>query len=158
MKQNTSEWARRLGIHPARLLQHANGLVPNLSFEDVWPQIGHDLAEAIAALYRPGIPGKPESGPAEGTAAPSGAGSTLSDGAIHVLDKLSRKAKFGVCSVGVEALVNMTHMSERELEKAIVELRKRGLLDRDGTGHGGISLNPARSTEIRELAQRIGGK
>ena len=78
----------------------------------------------------------------------------LSDSAVHVLDKLHRKGKYGNVSVAFDALMNLTHVAKRELEDVIAELRKADLLSHDGTGRGTISLNPAKRIEIEAIAQQ----
>jgi len=147
-KIKTTDAARDLGIHPAHLLLHIAGLDSSLTFADVWPEIDTDWVETIATAgghKRPRSVSSPRP-PNRTVQMPS-----LSRIAVHVLDKLSRQGKWGSVAVAFDALLNLTHVPKRDLEEVINELRKEGFLDRDGTGRGTISLNPAKREDIKRL-------
>jgi hypothetical protein len=151
MKIKITDAARRLRIHPAHLLLHIAELDPGLSFSDVWPEIDEAWVQTVAASggHRQ-APREIPHQPTKSVAATPG----LSRNAIHVLDKLSRQGKWGNVSVTFDALMNLTHLSKRDLEDAIGELRKQAFLDRDGTGRGTISLDPQRGEDIKRLSQQ----
>lgn len=152
MKIRTSEAARRLGTHPSHLFLNVVALAPELTFSDVWPEIDEDLFQTVSALVHRGT-----SGPTE-RAKPNDLGHSIgrevSDAAIRVLDKLSRQGKWGAVSVTIEALSNLAHVPERELEEVVAELRKGDFLEQDGTGLGKISLDPAKGQEIERIVRQ----
>lgn len=153
MKIKTTDAARTLAIHPSHLLLHVAELDPSLTFSDVWPEIDEAWVETVAASdgRRRSTPGPSPHSPKPPMPMPS-----LSQNAIHVLDKLNRQGKWGDVYVAFDALLNITHVPKRDLEDVIDELRKQGFLDHDGRGRGTISLNPARRKDIESLAQQQG--
>lgn len=153
MKIKTTDAARNLSIHPSHLLLHVAELDSSLTFADVWPEIDNAWVETVAtySVHKP-----PRSGPSPRFPNPPVRTPSLSRNAIHVLDKLSRQGKWGSVSVAFDALLNLTHVPKRDLEHVIEELRKEGFLDRDGTGRGTISLNPAKSEDIKRLHDSAG--
>lgn len=147
MKTKTSEAARRRDIHPAHLFQHIAELAPGLAFDDVWPEIEEDWVRCIPISEHP--PASPTAEHADVLPAPD----DLSGAAVHVLDKLMRHGKWGNASVTFEALQNFTHVFNRELENVVTELKRKDLLDHDGTGRGTISLNPAKRSAIESTVE-----
>jgi hypothetical protein len=157
MTTRTSEAARRLGIHPSHIFQHVAELGAELTFADVWPLIDEDWVETVSAFGHRVVP--PTAAPS--AAAAAGAVRTpthgLSDEAVRVLDKLSRHKKWGNVFVAFDALQNLTRLPKRDLEEAVAELRRRGLLDHDGSGRGTISLNSGKRNEIETIAHKERG-
>jgi len=151
MKINTCEAAKRLAVHPSHLFLHVAQLDASLTFEDVWPEIDQDWVETVSISGRHRrMQGR------EGTqffpeGEPAAAGPDFSVNAVHVVDKLRRHGKWGSVSVTFDALINLTHLSKHGLEEAIAELRRKDLLDRDGTGQGTISLRSARREDIESM-------
>lgn len=149
----TTEAARRLGLHPAGLFQALLRLDRTLGFEDVWPNLdegwvqtlqcaeGGTPTAGLAHIAKASSTQRPRSAPAQ----------ALSEAALHVLDKLARRDKWGVAAVSKEALTNLTRLPGRTLEDAIAELRRSGLLDHDGTGLGTISLASSQRKRIESL-------
>lgn len=138
-------------MHPAQLFQRIIDLAPDLTFNDVWPDIDQDWVDTVSAIdhARAGedtgqvTPGRELSAPRHG----------LSDNAVHVLDKLHRQKKYGKVSVTLDGLMNLTHVAKRDLEEVVSELRRRGFLAHDGSGRGTISLNSAKWNEIKTIVQ-----
>ena len=153
MKIKTTDAARNLSIHPSHLLLHVAELDSSLTFADVWPEI--DTAWVETAATTSGHK-RPRSAPSPRFPNPPARTPSLSENAIHVLDKLSRQGRWGGVAVAFDALLNLTHVAKRDLEDVVDELRKDGLLDRDGTGRGTISLNPAKREDIKKLVQQQG--
>jgi hypothetical protein len=156
MKIRTSEAATNLAIHPSHLLLHVAELDPSLRFEDVWPEIDEGWVESVSASgghRRAPVPLQQQA-----LANHPMASSRLSNNAVRVVDKLWRQGKWGRVSVAFEALMNLAHVSKRDLEDVLVELRSEGILDpdHDGTGVGKISLNSGRREFIERIAK--GGK
>ena len=154
MKMKTSEVAHSLGIHPSFLFQYLVGLAPELTFEDVWPEIDQNWVDTISALAHRGIMHKPEQASVTTKSASNAPTQAFSDDAFHVLDKLSRQGKWGNASVTLEALLNLTHISKRDLEDIVTELRRKGFLCYDRAGRGTISLNSAKRHEIETITQQ----
>jgi len=154
MKIKTIEAAKSLGVHPSHLLLHVAELDESLAFNEVWPEMDEGWVETVAATGKHRRPRPGSSGEQVGLC---GRPESLSQQAVHVVDKLSRQGKWGNASVAFDALLNLTHVSKRDLEDVIDELRKGGLLDHDGRGRGTISLNPARRKDIERLTQEPPG-
>lgn len=152
MKIRTSQAAGRVGVDPAQLLLRLAELDSSLAFDDVWPEIDEAWLETLLSLdghrgVRQGeAPAKPER-------QTSVRRIDLSDGAMRVVDKLKRQGKWGDASVSFEALQNLTRVPGHELKGALAELRKKGLLDRDGTGRGDISLNSGERNQIERIGE-----
>ena len=154
MKIKTTDAARRLHLHPARIFQHVVELAPDLAFTDVWPHIDEEWIETVGALERRGAaPPEAQRSPAPPTGTGKPTGQRLSAHAVRVLDKLSRQRKWGHVSVAFDALQNLTHIPKRDLADALGELRKGGFLDHDGAGRGTISLNSAKRDEVEAITQ-----
>jgi len=155
MKIRTAEAARELGVDTMRLFQHIVELAPDLTFGDVWPEIDKDWVSTLAVReHRPAQQGaKADTEGSHGKEETSDPG--LSDAAVRVLDKMARQDKWGGASVHVDTLTNLTHLPNKEVEHAVVELRKKGLLDHDGTGRGTISLNSGKRNEIEAACRRL---
>ncbi len=150
-KIRTTDAARRLGIHPAHLLQHIAALDASVQFGEVWPEVDDAWLETIAATggHRTAPPT-----PAEAVAPRKQGVAGISQDAIRVLDKLTRQGKWGKMSVSFEALRNLTHIAKRDLERALAELTREGLLDHDGSGRGTISLASGRRKEIERVVHQ----
>jgi hypothetical protein len=148
MKIKTAEAARGLGVHPMRLLQHIVELAPDLAFEDVWPEIDDGWVRTLAVReHRSAQQGaKPDTDGERAKEETPDLG--LSDAAVRVLDKMARQDRWGGASLHVDTLTNLTHLPNKEVERAVAELRKKGLLDHDGTGRGTVSLNSGKRNEI----------
>jgi len=153
MKIKTANAARALGIHPSHLLLHVAELDRSLSFGDVWPEIDQEWVKTVEASrgHRQPTPAPSPELPKLLQPTPS-----PSDDAVHVLDKLSRKDKWGNASVTLDALLNLTHLDRHRLQKALDELRKLRFLGHDGRGQGKISLAPGRRNEIERVTHRQG--
>lgn len=154
MKMKTFEAARRLGVHPSRIFQHIVELDAKLTFADVWPEIDAGWVETVSALGHRDTPvrtGQPAVTTASSSQIPT---HRLSEGAVHVLDKLYRQRKWADVAVTFVALQNLTHLAKRDLQDVVAELRRGKFLDHDGSGGGTISLNPARRNEIDMIAQQ----
>lgn len=152
MKINTIDVAKKMGIHPAQLLLRIAGMEKTLTFFDVWPEIDEAWVKTISAP----LEYKHHKEIIENATIPTVVSSSpLSHDAIHVLDKLSRQGKWGSVSVTFEALQNIAHISKRDLEDVITELRKAALLDHDGSGRGTISLSSGKRKEIESIALHI---
>ena len=156
MKMKTAEAAKSLGIHPAQLFLCIAELDSSLTFSDVWPVIDTNWVEAVRvskgyahAAISAKIAGSPE-------IARPGLVPSLSENAIRILDKLYRKRKFGKASVTLEALKNLTHIPENDLDNAMAELRKGGFLDTEGRRPGVYSLHSAKTKEIVEIIKILG--
>jgi hypothetical protein len=127
-------------------------LAPQLPFQEVWPEVEQEWIDTISTLYHV-EPRKPIVGE-EASIKPTPSYKALCEEAIHVLDKLNRKSKYGTVAVNYDSLINMTHLSKRDIEQAVAELRECGFLDHDGTGRDSVSLNPAKKNEIGTYLQR----
>lgn len=151
MKISTAEAAAKLGMHPSLLLFFLKEFGPSLQFEDIWPDVDSAWIETIAVSK--GIStAKGESLLKSPTTVEKKERSIgLSDDAIRVIDKLRRHGNWGHISVPIDALTKLTHLSSRELNLAIDELRKHGFLDHQGEGKGTISLNSAKTQEIESI-------
>jgi hypothetical protein len=156
MKIKTSEAARSLAVHPAHLFLHTAEIASSLKFDDVWPEIEKDWIDTIAVVagghHREGSVQAPPAAKAK----PPSPTLVLSENAMHVADKLRRQSKWGVAAVPFDALVKLTHLSSHQVQEAVAELRKNGLLDSEHDGTGGrriISLSSARRKEIESIAQ-----
>jgi hypothetical protein len=161
MKTKTCDVARALSMHPARILLHAASINPELTFEDVWPEIDQALLDAMslhpdyqtiqearlpAGTYLRAFVTKESP---QGIARKPDVGNSGSS--VRVADKLYQQRKWGNTSVTLDTLVNMTHLPSHEVEKAITELRTRRLLDFDRAEQGQYSLNSAKRREIELL-------
>jgi len=154
MKIQTCEAARTLGIHPSHLFQHIVELAPQLTFHDVWPEIDQGWVETVSAAGHHHIAHVEEDPLVVKESMGSDLARRLSQASLRVLDKLARQKKWGSVSVSFEALLNLTRVPKRDLEHAVAELRKEGLLDQDGTGRGCISLNSSKKDQIEEIAEQ----
>lgn len=152
-KIKTSKAAKRLNIHPANFFLHLADLDASLFFEDVWPDIDEAWIKTVSASggYNLFQSVSYANQPSEHIF--SVCESTLSDAAVLVVNKLYRQHKWGSVSVSFDALVNLTHLSTRDLQEAIAELRKKNLLCDEGTGRK-ISLDSARRKEIEAITQK----
>lgn len=150
-KISTYDGARRLGIHPGALLFSLANIASNLEFPDVWPDVDEGWIDTIAIQKKifPISIAQDIGLPKEKMPAISYIG--LSGPSLHVLDKLRRHRKWGRMAVSQEALINLTHLSAKNLHEAIDELRKRDFLDRNGLTNGKISLNSSKKREIEEV-------
>jgi hypothetical protein len=157
MKIKTAEAAKKLAIHPAHLLLHVAEVGQSLMFEDVWPEIDSGWVETVSVTgqHRPHEERKNIASGTLSSPHPRSTGVGISHLALRVLGKLKRQAKWGHAYVPFEALMNLTRLSAKDLADAVAELRKRGLLELDGSAHGPISLNPARRQEIESFAQQM---
>jgi hypothetical protein len=151
MRVQTSEAARQLGMHPAHLLLHVAELDRSLTFSAVWPEIDEAWVKTVSACGHHIHRDVAERAPGTRESASRSRARRLSAYAVRVLDKLHRQAKYGNVSVASEALINLARVSKRELKHALGELRTLGLLDRDGTGRGKISLNSAKRSDIEAI-------
>ena len=154
MRMKTSEAARTLGIHPSHLFQHLVELSPELTFEQVWPEIEDDWVRTIFASEHHAASPEMEQPVAPITAVSGAVTGDLSYEATKVLDKLTRQRKWGNASVSFDALRSLTHLSQRDLDHVVADLRRRNLLDHDGTGRGTISLNSAKRSEIEPVVEQ----
>ena len=155
MKTKTIAAAESLEIHPAQLLLHFARLDRSLTFDDVWPEVDEAWVETIRSQhwdkFHPHAAITKAQSPIEQNSTPRLP--VVSRDAMRVLDKLHRQGKWGHVAVSSEALANLTHLSAKALGAAIVELRREGLLDHDGTGRGTVSLSSARKKEIELFVQ-----
>jgi hypothetical protein len=150
-KISTYEGAKRLGVHPAELFFYLAKVAPSLEFGDVWPEVDEAWIETIS-VQKGVFPSRPgtraeridESKPAVHSA-------EFSAAALHVIDKLRRHRKWGHMAVTFEGLINLTHLSARDLHDAIDELRRRDLIDRVGLTKDTVSLNPSKTREIKAI-------
>lgn len=155
MKIRTCDAAKGLAMHPAHFLFYVANLDASLVFSDVWPEIDEGWVDTVALASGHRRP------PSEHLPKPelaSIAKSAISKNAAHVLDKLSRRGKWGNVSVSLDALQNLTHISRHELEDVISELRKASMLVHDGSGRGSISLDPARRKGIQLIIDEQKGR
>jgi hypothetical protein len=151
VKIKTAEASKRLGIHPSQLLFKLANLDASLKFNDVWPEMDEGWFQTLSVqmgLYPPHKTEKPITEPGPRT---EGLAKGLSSNTLHVVDKLRRQKKWGHMSVTFEALVNLTHLSNKELHQALAELRLNDFLDHTFDIKGTISLNPAKTRDIESL-------
>ena len=153
MKRTTAEAALSLSkdLHPANLLLLFSDV--GYAFEDVWPVIEEDWIEAVRAKdwnrFAPSqlkeviaveIYAQSEEAPHLG----------VSDDAGLVVEKLKRKCKWRDMTVSAEAMQKMTHLEPGNLDMAIHELLRKGLLQKEKSGT--YSLDPGRQYEIDRIA------
>ena len=128
-----------------------NELAPTILFEELWPEIDEGWVETVARskglslTESKGHPGTPS--PILGGPKPM----TLSEPARKIVDKLRRQRHWGHASLPIEALQKITHLSSKEIDEAINELRERHLLDHAGGNRGVVSLDPAMKDEIESI-------
>jgi hypothetical protein len=162
-ESQTSEVAMTLSIRPARILLHAAGIDPEITFEDAWPEIGQTPPDIISlhpddqtiregrlpagSYLRAVVTKESPQGIARRPDVPR---TSLS---ARVADKLYQQRKWGNTSVPFEGLVHMTRLPSHEVERAIMELRTRGFLDSDRAEQGQYSLNSAKRREIELLVK-----
>jgi hypothetical protein len=160
-ENRTSEVAGTPSMRPARNLFHAAAINQELTFEDVLPEIDQTVPDIMS--LRPDQQAIPEPRLAAGTylravvtkEPPNGTARRpdvrSSSTSVRVADKLYQQRKWGGTSVPFDALVNITHLPSHEVEKAVIELRARKLLDSDRAEQGQYSLNSAKRKEIESL-------
>ena len=154
MEIKTSEAASRLGIHPLNLLLKLFPMVG--SIDDCWPGLEEGYVDTIRTLGDGGqrptsqpaapLPGPtPEQPPADPLAG-------LDRGCVRVLEKLWRKDRWGGRAVAWETLHNHYCQDVDNLEEAIEDLVKRGLL-LNHSRHGPFSLDPGRKGDIERIVR-----
>jgi hypothetical protein len=151
VKIRTAEASKKLGLHPSQLLFKLAELEASLKFQDIWPEIDEGWFQTLSVqmgLYPPHQTEKPISEPGPRTEGPQ---KGLSSNALHVVDKLRRQKKWGHISVSFEALLNLTHLSAKDLQEALDQLRTLDLLDHESIGKSTISLNSSKTREIESL-------
>ena len=152
-----------LSTHPAHILLRAAAIDPERAFEDVWAQVNPAVADVVPSDYQETQKSRLPAGTylraivtkesPEGIARRPDVRSNSSL-SVRVADKLYQQRKWGRTYVSFEALVNMTHMQSHEVEKAVVELQTKRLLDCDLAAQGRYSLNSAKRGEIELLIKR----
>ena len=151
MKISTIEAARKLKIHPGILFLFVSELAPTVQFEDLWPEIDDGWVATIErskgiSFPRPsGQVSVPALKPVEQKPA------ALSEPARKIVDKLRRHKHWGHASLPIEALLKITHLSSKEVEEAIDELKGKHILDHAGGSRGVVSLDPAKKEEIESI-------
>jgi hypothetical protein len=150
MKIRTVEVARRIGIHPAQLLLNIAELGKELPLTEIWPEIDEGWVKALSAP----IEYVHHACTTETQTTHQLPSLKYSNNAIHVLDKLSRQSKWGSASVTIEALQNIAHISKRDMENVVAELRRADFLDHDGSGRGTISLSSGKRKDIENVLQQ----
>jgi hypothetical protein len=148
MKIKTAEACKRLNIHVAELFQLVLDYAPDIKFSDVWPEIDEDWVSTISAIDKRRFVHDSNREVLISNSQSPLYSQELSPNAVHVLDKLHKKHKYGSVSVAFDTLMNITHTSKKELEHVLAELRRGGFLDQDGQSLGKISLNSSKTKEI----------
>jgi hypothetical protein len=124
-------------------------------FEEVWPFIEEDWIEAVRAKdwNKFAIPRQNGGNTVEIFAQSEEALDLgVSDAAGFVVEKLKRKCKWGDMTVSTESLQKMTHLDAGNLDIAIQELLRTGLLIQE-VRTGAYSLDPGRRYEINRIAE-----
>jgi hypothetical protein len=139
-------------LHPANLLLLFSDV--GYAFEDVWPDVEGDWIEAVRAKdwsrFAPSQ--QAEAGTVEISAQIEESPHLgVSEDAGLVVEKLKRKCKWGDMTVSSEALQKMTHLGSGDLETAVQELLRMGLLRKERSGT--YSLDPGRQYEIDRIAE-----
>jgi len=153
MKRATAEVALSLSrnLHPANLLLLFSEV--GYAFEEVWPAIEEEWIEAVRAKdWNRFAPSQQREFKTVVINAQSEGGPCLpvSEGAGLVVEKLKRKRKWGDMTVSAEAMQKMTHLDHVDLEMAVKELLRIGLLQKDRSDT--YSLDPGRQYEIDRIA------
>jgi len=149
MVQRTIEVSRALGLHPANLLLYLAELGAN--FDDVWPEVDDAWVGALRTKHWQRFGEKVKgavSVPPSSTATRLG----VSKDAALVVEKLWRNGRWGSATVSPESMQKHTHLTSDRIDRAIVELRKEGLLLCQGES-GPYSLNPGKRAEIERIGK-----
>lgn len=154
MKMMLNEAATKLEMHPAALLHYVMNLDPELTFEEVWPEIDISWYEHILSIIRgkterksPQI--KQEIIPIKKETKP-----LLSTLAYQIIEKLHRQLKYGIAAVPIEMLHKwIKNVDNHDLKEALEEIKELGLTDRDGLGKNPVSLKSSKRSEIEKIIQ-----
>jgi len=154
MEHPTPEAAASLGLHPANLLLFVAGM--GAGFEDVWPSIDEEWIEATRQRdwarfgQRGGIaPEKPSN-----VATASADELPVNEAEARIIEKLWRADRWGNAYAPIETIQKHTHMPTTDIEAALSDLVKRGLVIRH-SGSGPYSLNPSKKDEVTRIANAV---
>ena len=148
MKISTIKAAESLNIDPASFALHLLYLDNSLSFDDFWPAIEESWVQAIRATDWEKFGCNDSISQVESKEEIK----KINVKALKVLDKLSRKRRWGAASVSIEAIQNLTGFSSNDVHEAIIELLKLNfIINHKRSSFGPYSLNPSCQEDIEKL-------
>jgi hypothetical protein len=151
------EAARQLGVHPLNLLLRVQKYVGSL--EDCWPNVADGYLETLKAMRNDRRGEHIASTPVQVTKSSPAPSTTrrvvaLSAGASRVIEKLWRKDRWGDMSVSLPSIQKMCQ-DVSDVEDAVEELVRLGLVNAGESKRGPFSLVSARKADIEAIAREI---